>query len=341
MSSTQIIALSPISNDRTRPIAIDIGFFAAVHGVPQWVAIRGADRRNPALLLVGGPGFGYAAIAPFFAEWERDFTLVYWDQPGAGFTFGKNGDDATGPLTIDRLARDGVRVAELACTELGASKVALVCISGGTIVGLDMVQRQPALFSAYVGTGQVVDWRRQDELSYAVLLERAHARSDAAMLAELTAIGAPPYPDTATDARKSKYAGEPTAGEGAAFADLMPLMAAALQGAPADAAYFAPGLQWPEPRARATAAYDALRGEIVRFDARRLPRRFDVPMFFFQGADDTFTMTADVQRYAAEIDAPHVEFAQIEGGGHSAVFLRREFLALLVARVRPTLPLQA
>lgn len=42
--------------------------------------------------------------------------------------------------------------------------------------------------------------------------------------------------------------------------------------------------------------------------------------------------------YAKEIEAPHVEIVAVEGGGHSAVLLRREFLALLVARVRPSLP---
>jgi pimeloyl-ACP methyl ester carboxylesterase len=327
-------------NPPTSARAIDKGFFADVHGVPQWVAIRGADTRNPALLLIGGPGFGYAALAPFFADWERAFTLVHWDPPGAGATFGKNGDAGTGPLSFERLVRDGVRVAELACAELGARKIALVCVSGGTIVGLQMVQRKPELFSAYVGTGQIVDWRIQDLLSYALLLKRAAERDDAAMLAELTQIGPPPYPDTATDARKSKYAGAPTPGELVAFADLMPLVAAAMQGVPVGAHYLAPGVQWPEPMMRSMAAYTELRDELVTFDARRLPLRFAVPVFFFQGTDDSLTVTEEVQRYASEIEAPHVELVPVEGGGHSAVLLRREFLALLVARVRPSLPLQ-
>jgi len=318
-------------------LAIDTGFFADVYGVPQWLTIRGADRRNPALLIVGGPGFGYAALAPFFSTWERDFTLVHWDQPGAGFTFGKNGDAATGPLSIERLVRDGVRVAELVCAELGAERIAPLCVSGGTIVGLHMLLRRPDLFSGYIGTGQFVDWARQDALSYALLLERARARGDAVMLAELAEIGAPPYVDTPTDARKSKYAGAPTAGEAAAFAELMPLVAAAMQGVPAGAAYLAHAVAWPDPLTRATTAYDALRPELVGFDARRLGRRFAVPLFFFQGTDDVFSVTTEVERYATEIEAPRAELVPIEGGGHSAVLLRAAFLAQLLARVRPTL----
>jgi hypothetical protein len=62
---------------------LDEGFFADIHGVPQWLTLRGDDRTNPALLILSGPGFGYAALAPFFSSFERAFTLVQWDQPGA------------------------------------------------------------------------------------------------------------------------------------------------------------------------------------------------------------------------------------------------------------------
>ncbi len=315
----------------TLPSRIDEGVFVDIHGVPQWLTLRGDDRANPALLIIGGPGFGYAALAPFFASFERSFTLVQWDQPGAGFTFGKNGD--AGELTLERLVRDGVRVAEIACVRLGVSRLALLCVSGGTLVGLHMVQRRPELFSAYVGTGQFVDWRRQDAQSYALLLERARERGDAAMLAELEALGPPPYADADADARKSKYAGAPTLREGVTFAELLPLVAAASAGEPADSKYLAHGVPWPEPRPRSFAAYIALRNDLVTFDARKLSPRFAVPMFFVQGTDDLYSVTAQVQRYAAEIEAPHVEVVTIDGAGHSVMFLRAEFLAALEARL--------
>jgi pimeloyl-ACP methyl ester carboxylesterase len=314
---------------------IEDGFFADVHGVPQWLTIRGDDRTNPLLLILSGPGFGYAALAPFFASFERAFTLAQWDQPGAGFTFGRSGD--AGTLTLERLVRDGVRVAELACERLGVPRVALLGVSGGTLVGLHMVRRRPELFSAYVGTGQFVDWRRQDEQGYALLIERARRRGDAAMLAELTALGRPPYPDAEADARKSKYAGAPTARESAGFAELMPVVAAALAGQPAGATYLAHGVPWPEPRPRSFSAYTELRQELLAFDARNLGPRFAVPMFFVQGADDLYSVTDEVRRYAAEVEAPHVELVTIDGAGHSVLFARAEFLAALERHVTPWL----
>ena len=43
--------------------------------------------------------------------WEDFFTVVQWDQRGAGCTFGRYGQD-TSDVTLDRIARDGVELAE-------------------------------------------------------------------------------------------------------------------------------------------------------------------------------------------------------------------------------------
>jgi pimeloyl-ACP methyl ester carboxylesterase len=314
---------------------LDEGFFADIHGVPQWLTLRGDDRTNPALLILSGPGFGYAALAPFFSSFERAFTLVQWDQPGAGFTFGKSGN--AGELTLERLVRDGLGVAELARERLRVPRLAVLGVSAGTLVGLHMAQRRPDLISAYVGTGQFVDWRRQDAQSYTLLLDRARRLGGATMLAELEALGPPPYADADADARKSKYAGAPTEREAAAFAELLPLVAAAQSGEPAGAPYLARGVPWPDPRSRSFAAYTALRAELVAFDARGLGLRFAVPMFFIQGADDLYSVTGEVQRYARQIEAPHVELVTVDNAGHAAMFLRAELLAALERHVRPWL----
>jgi pimeloyl-ACP methyl ester carboxylesterase len=257
-----------------------------------------------------------------------------WDPPGAGFTFARSGVE---PKSFAALAADGVRVGELACARLGKAKLAVLGVSAGTIVGLHMVQRRPDVFSGYVGSGQIVDWPRQDASSYSLLLDRARATNNAAMLAELTAIGPPPYASSATDALKSKYAGAPTPSEAAAFEELLPLIGAARKGEPPNAPYRAPGLRWPEPFARSLAAYTALRAEIVAFDARRLGTSFSLPLCFIQGADDVFTVTSQVERYAAQLAAPHVELLRVPGAGHSAFLLRAEMLALLVRHVLPRL----
>jgi pimeloyl-ACP methyl ester carboxylesterase len=321
--------------DRNAPsdgaLAIDEGLFVEVNGIDQWLTLRGTDRANPAVLLLGGPGGAYSPLAPLYANWERHFTVVQWDQPGAGATQGKNGDATTGPLTIERLVRDAIAVLEIVRARLGKKRVAIIGFSGGSLLSLTIASRRPDLLSACVGSGQFVDWARQDAASYQLVLERLRALGDAAAVAELVEIGPPPYPDTATDAVKSKYAGAFTPAEAASLVAILP----ALQAPAADAKYVAPGVPLGDPRALALAAYDKLRADIVTFDARRLGRKFRVPMLFFQGEHDLFSVTADVRDYVDEIEAPSKLLAIIPGAGHGTFLMSAPLLDLMLEHVLP------
>jgi len=310
---------------------IDEGAFANVHGIDHWLTMRGDDRANPALLVLGGPGVGLSAFTPLFAAWERHFTIVQWDQPGAGATHAKNGDALTGPLSIERLVRDAIAVAELVRARLSKRRVAVLGFSAGSMLSLAIASRRPDLLSACVGTGQIVDWAKQDAMSYARLLTGARATRDAAAVAELERIGPPPYRDTATDEIKSRYAGALTPAEAAGLAALLPAVASP----PANATYLSHGLALGNPRALSLVAYDKLRPDIVSFDARRLGRSFRVPMFFFQGELDAYTVTDVVRDYVAEIDAPLKLLALVPGAGHSTIFTSGALLELLLEHVRP------
>lgn len=317
-------------------MSIDEGVFISVVGIDQWVTLRGEDSNNPPLLIVSGPGAAFSRLTPFFAPWEKAFTLVQWDQPGAGGTQAKNGDAGTGQLTYARLARDGIAVAEFVCRRLRVGKIAVLGISGGSIVALMMVKQRPDLFFAYVGTGQIVDWARQETLSYAMVLERARALGNAEAIAELEQLGPPPYPDAAADAIKSKYANTLMPAEQAVFASLAPDVMAAINAPPAGARYVPPDLPVLDVMTTAMAAYGKLRAELVAFDARSLGLDFDVPMFFFQGDHDAFTVVSLVEGYVADIRAPQKVMELIEGGGHSAFFIRDAFFGLLIEHVKPS-----
>src|SRR5687767_15663033 len=85
--------------------------FVRIGGIEQWISIRGQNVDNPVILVLhGGPGVSNAPFAPAFVPWEKDFTVVEWDQRGAGRTFGRNGAQLTGTLSIDRLTQDGIEL---------------------------------------------------------------------------------------------------------------------------------------------------------------------------------------------------------------------------------------
>ena len=116
---------------------------------------RSVDRRswqnrdNPVLLLLhGGPGIALSPMPrDFLFSWTRDFTIVLWDQRGAGKTFGRSGPVAA-EVTKDRMAQDGIEVAEFIRTRLGKSKIAIVAVSWGTAIGVRMALARPDLFFA-------------------------------------------------------------------------------------------------------------------------------------------------------------------------------------------------
>jgi len=308
---------------------IDEGLFLEVGGLRQWVTIRGRDRTHPALMILTGAGAAFSAMAPVFAPWEERFTLVQWDQPGSGATLAANPDDKA-PLTYDRLARDGVAVADAVCALLGVDRLALFAISGGSVTGLKMLRAGPDRFSAYVGNGQVTNWRRQEALAYAIMLEQQ--AGDAAATAELKAIGPPPWADVGAELAKSKYANAMTPAEQAAMAAAPMALA---REPPPGASWVAPVPPVADPYAAAYAAYQAIRPELLAFDAETLGLAFDVPMIFLQGARDAHTPAAEVEAFAAKLTAPVVRYVPIAEGGHMSTFLVERLGALLDEHLRP------
>jgi hypothetical protein len=63
-----------------------------IGGIDQWIEVRGQNVNNPILLFIhGGPGIAFIPLAGAWqASWERYFTVVQWDQPGAGKTYASN-----------------------------------------------------------------------------------------------------------------------------------------------------------------------------------------------------------------------------------------------------------
>src|SRR5690242_15784706 len=120
--------------------------FVPIGGIDQWVAIQSKDERNPVILFLhGGPAEAESPFLEQFVPWERDFTVINWDQRGSGKTYGKNGPSTPG-MTVERMSEDAVEVAEYALRKLAKTRLILVGHSWGAVLGLGVVQRRPDLF---------------------------------------------------------------------------------------------------------------------------------------------------------------------------------------------------
>ncbi|MEP7006527.1 MAG: alpha/beta hydrolase [Sphingomonas bacterium] len=323
-----------------RAVAIDEGMFVDINGVQQWITIRGADRNNPVLLFLhGGPGIGSASMAPIFADWEKDFTIVQWDQPGGGGTDIKNFGKDIGPMTVARFTRDGLSVTEYALKRLGAKKLVLMGNSWGTLIGVEMAQARPGLFSAYVGTSQAVG-ARGNILGWELGLKAARERGDTKGVAALEHVGPPPYKTIGDLLVRQTYVFPPglppSPAEAAATAQFMKIITA--PHAP-DVHYIAPLAPPPgyDPGASFIATQTKVFDETWHWEARHLGVRFAMPVFMFQGENDLNTPVLAAREYFDEIKAPTKIFEIIPGAGHNTVMFPAEVLALLRKDVLPVL----
>ena len=168
--------------------------YVRIGGIDQWIQIRGEDRANPILLFLHGSGMSMIPFTPVFRSWEQYFTVVQWDRRGVGRTLSRNGRAGSDRWTFDLMADDGIEIAGYLRRHLGQDKVIVLGHSQGTIVGMAMARRRPDLFSAYVGTGQIIDLAQNEPVSYRLATARAQASGRRKAARELAKLGAPPYP---------------------------------------------------------------------------------------------------------------------------------------------------
>ena len=165
-----------------------------IGGIDQWVSIRGNDRRNPILLkLHGGPGWVSMPSSWYFQRgWEEYFTVVQWDQRGAGKTYVTNGGKAIEPtMSFERILADTEELVGWLRKEFGKEKIFVMGHSWGSIVGLTFAQQRPEWLHAYIGMGQAADMLESERRGWQFAMDRARATNNEAAIRELEAIA--PY----------------------------------------------------------------------------------------------------------------------------------------------------
>ena len=178
------------------PAGVQEDFEVTLGGARQVVNVRGADRANPILLFIhGGPGAVEMPIAwSFQRPWEDFFTVVQWDQRGAGRSYPLNNTAELAPtMTLERYRDDAIELIEQLRERYGKRKVFVVGHSWGSAIGLSVAIKRPDLLYAYIGMGQAIDWRANERIGMAWTLEQARARGDTEAIEAITALK--PYPD--------------------------------------------------------------------------------------------------------------------------------------------------
>jgi pimeloyl-ACP methyl ester carboxylesterase len=294
------------------PVPVNERMYVPIGGIEQWITIKGQDRANPVLLVLhGGPGNAWSPFADaMFAGWDKDFTLVQWDQRGAGRTFGKSGPSASGTMTVERMVSDGIEVASYLRTHLGQARIILVGGSWGSTLGLQMVHARPDLFHAIVAFAPVVNMKASMIAGYNKVLQMAKADRDEAAVAALTAIGSPPWASLKTWPLYRKWLRTYQA-------KIVTAASAPRQVSPDYASAEDEKLNEDADEFSFVQFWGmTLSGPLMQIDLASLGKSYKVPVYLVAGAADLTAPPELAKAFFDGISAPDKQFHLVDGTGH-------------------------
>ncbi len=307
---------APFLNPNGQPYKNSIAEIRTVelNGVEQRILIRGQNLDNPILLhLHGGPGGADQAIVRSSGKTVEDiFTVVYWDQRGAGASYSSSTNPAS--LSLNNIVEDGIVLADKLRGEFGKEKIYLQGHSWGTLVGVHMISKQPSLFHAYIGIGQIANSRQAELLSYNYTKNAAEKAGDKKTLEGLEKIGQPPYDndqqwiDTAMVERGLMRPYE---------VPDQPLYLSLRE-------IYQSFVFYPEYSVSdklnslngSKVSFQALWMEAINADLFTTHPRVDVPVYIFQGKYDMHTVTEVAKNYFDELEAPVKQYFSFDNSAH-------------------------
>ncbi|MEO6086344.1 MAG: alpha/beta hydrolase, partial [Umezawaea sp.] len=296
-----------------------------VDGQDLSMMIRGRSVDNPVLLfLAGGPGGSeLGAMRRHGQALEQDFTVVTFDQRGAGKSYDTL--DPTSTLTLDRAVADAVEVTEYLRARFHQDKIYLLGNSWGTILGVLAVRQHPELYRAYIGSGQMVDPRETDQAFYDDTLAWAKRTGNFGVVDTLTSSGPPPYPNVLdyepvlTTHADEVYPYDHTVNaEGAGgFSENLLVGEYGL-------------LEQLHTLAGFLDVFTVLYPQLQHIDFRVDATRLRVPLYLIQGEYEVRGRAEPVDDWFRMLDAPRKELVVLDSAGHRALFEQPEQFARIM-----------
>ena len=148
----------PFLDENGRPLrgSISEKAFVDINGVRQGMFIQSKDATHPVLLCLHGGMPEYFLTERYPTGLENDFTVVWWEQRGAGLSYSPGIPPET--MTLEQFIADTLSVTNYLRDRFSKEKIYLMAHSGGTFIGLQAAARAPELYSR-------VHWRGSDGAS--------------------------------------------------------------------------------------------------------------------------------------------------------------------------------
>lgn len=298
-------------------------------GLDQWVMIRGESLDNPPLILLhGGPGLTETGFFRHFsAPLEETFTVVYWDQRGAGKSFSR--EIPRSSMRVEQFIADLDELVDAVCKRVGKKQVTIFGHSWGSALGVLYAARFPHKVAAYVGSGQLGDWRASEASSYAFALAEAKRLHDGKALKKLRSIGPPPHTAKALFAQRTCLQRL----DGRLNPKTLWNVGRILIGRPEYSI-----LDLPNLLRGFRFSIDAMWTEVSKLNLMKAAPALQMPVFFFLGRKDHWVPPETSVAYFDALEAPSKKLVWFEESGHEPfVDESVQFNAAMVELVRPVL----
>ncbi|MCM1533828.1 MAG: alpha/beta hydrolase [Corallococcus sp.] len=232
--------------------------------------------------------------------------VVYYDQRGAGKTQLKNKSKPS-EITLETLLEDLRETVNYVRTIYPDKKLILLGHSWGSILGIEYVKKFPETVDAYVGMGQVVDFKRGERVAYEHCFELACGNDKR----KLSKIG--DYPNSVTEENvnekclkfrkiQAKYGLTGYSGGSGKLAKIF---------------IKSPVFRFPDisvMRKAMTVNINLLKC-LANYDASGYTS-FALPVYFICGKNDWQVPSVVVEEYFGAVSAPDKKLFWIEDAGH-------------------------
>jgi pimeloyl-ACP methyl ester carboxylesterase len=287
-----------------------------INGVEQGMFIKSKDENHPVLLYLHGGMPDYFMTQRYPIGLEEIFTVVWWEQRGAGLSYSP--DIPPESLTLEQLISDTLAVTNYLRARFGQEKIYLMGHSGGTFIGIQAAARAPELYHAYIGVAQITDQLRSEQLAQEYMLTQFQANGNTKMVerlaaAPVTRIGGTPDAYLAVRDEAMHTLGIGTTRD----------MRSILTG------IFLPTWQHPEYtlgekinlwRGKFQSGASILWDTMLTTDLAKQVPKLEIPVYFFHGVYDYTCSYPLALTYFENLAAPQKGFYSFTESAHSPIF---------------------
>ena len=142
--------------------------FLDINGSKQGMFIKGKNLDNHIILFLHGGIPVYFLTEKYPTHLEDNFTMVWWEQRNCGISY--NSDSTKNSTTLEQLVDDTLVLTKYLLKRFSKEKIYLMAHSGGTFLGVNVVDKAPELYEAYIGIAQMSDQYLSEKIAYEYML---------------------------------------------------------------------------------------------------------------------------------------------------------------------------